>query len=294
MSTLPMFVACRKKVNLMCSMIRRRIFLVGCPRSGTTLLQRCIAAHPSVVSFPETDFFAKAIGRHGFLRSALGRIKPTRRLAAFRYLSEVLQDPGIVEQGEGSTSLQETIDRFVEVLDSRANGCSVWLEKTPKHFRYVEEIEKRVPDARFIHLVRDGRDVVASVLDLSSRYSGFERDGSLEAAINLWNEAVRTALRCRHKNHHVVISYEKFIKDPENILRGLCRFLGIDYVPEMITSTNTKNIVLDKEPWKSDVQQEIQQQISKFSTLLSDNEKRSVNQGLDWKAYKELFPDNVK
>lgn len=294
MSTLSMFMACRGKLNLMCSMIRRRIFLVGCPRSGTTLLQRCIAAHPSVVSFPETDFFAKSIGRHGFLRSALGRIKLTRRLAAFEYLSEVLQEPGIAEQGKGSTSLQETVDRFVEVLDSRSNGCIAWLEKTPKHFRYVEEIEKRVSGARFIHLVRDGRDVVASVMDLSDRYSGFERDGSLESAINLWNESVRTALRCMYKKHHLVISYEKFINDPERVLRGLCGFLDIDYVSEMVTNTDTNNIVLDKELWKSDVQQEIQKQASKFSILLSGNEQRVVDQGLDWNAYKKLFPDSVE
>ena len=138
------------------------VFLVGSPRSGTTLLQSMLGAHPEVLTLPETIFF----------KGAWGRLWPHRRWgvvsprAARRVLHRAADDLGRPVRAPLWPTMAAYSRAFVTLLDDAAgaSGASVWLEKSPPHLECIDLITRHVRDVRFVHLVRDGRAVVASFL----------------------------------------------------------------------------------------------------------------------------------
>jgi len=144
--------------------VRGRYFLVGCERSGTTLLQAILARHSRVFSFPESHFFCRAIPRRVLWR-AVGLARWRRARFALRQLLNVLGRHDL----EGhvprrSVLLVNYVRAFCHILDRAAldRGKDMWVEKTPHHLYHVRAIQRLVPEARFIHILRDGRDVAAS------------------------------------------------------------------------------------------------------------------------------------
>jgi hypothetical protein len=273
-----------------------RVFLTGCSRSGTTVVQRCLSAHPDLISFPETDFFGRLVGGwNGALQARLGRVRPERRRRAFGRLAEVLQQPEIAPIGNTNLGFRRAVGSLIEILDGIASerGATGWVEKTPKHYRYVGLLERAAPDVRFIHVVRDGRDVVASLVDRARNHSRFRNRLDPLAAARLWNEAIRTASRYRASHRHLVLAYEDFVHDPATGLQRVCDFLGYDYDSAMLETGNTEEIINVGEPWKSGATQSVALQQSKFNELLSETQQRAVMRALDWRRYRHLFPDGV-
>lgn len=273
-----------------------RVFLVGCSRSGTTVVQRCLNAHPAITSFPETNFFGRLVGGwSGNLQARVGRVRPNRWYSAFDHLAEVLERPGLAARERNAGDFRQAVDGFIQALDTLAGEreARIWVEKTPKHFRYVDLLERSVPDVRFIHLVRDGRDVVASLVDRARRYPAFERRLDPRAAARLWNEAVHAALRNQERSGHVLLAYEEFVGAPERELNRICSFLDIEYDSVMLTPRGATDIVTEGEAWKSDVDKPITRSRSKFDEVLTERDQRIVMRALDWGAYHRLFPQGV-
>lgn len=234
----------------------RRFFLVGCPRSGTTLLQSMIARHPAVFTFPETHYFRKIRGRFG--ERDLGIVSP-------RAASRVLD--GLVESIDGGA--RPSIPRwwlgtarygqaFTETVDHAAasGGAMVWLEKSPIHLHHMSEIERVVPDVRFIHLVRDGRDVVASLFDVCERDAARwvpqlipgtltpSRADLVDAATARWNGDIALTTARVNEPHHRVFRYESLIDNPRDVLTEICAFMGLNYDHAMERHWETADDVL--------------------------------------------------
>lgn len=212
--------------------IKSRIFLVGCPRSGTTLLQTLLASHPEIISFPESHFFGNLLPENEPKRRLLG-IASNRtkgRLAKF------LKDSGEanIERFLPQTPLfvSQYIGHFVTVLDALTleKNKTVWVEKTPLHLHYLDLIEKSIPGVKFIHLVRNGADVVASLYDVSRKnpqvWGGARQ---VDDCINRWVGDLEITKKHLDKPNHVLVKYGKLVEDSSGELKKLCDFMGVNF-----------------------------------------------------------------
>lgn len=110
--------------------------------------------------------------------------------------------------------------------DWEASGKPWLVEKTPRHIRRLPLIRRTVPRARFIIMVRDGRDVTASI--------GRREAGNFKAGLDRWTLDTGLAARERNSPDVFIQSYEDLVADPEGAIRRICEFLGVAYAPEML------------------------------------------------------------
>jgi hypothetical protein len=266
--------------------VRGRFFLVGCPRSGTTLLQGLLAAHPALVSFPESHFFEVVSPRF----AALGLISPKRRET--QRLLDFLSDAGHPELEalvpRHSVRIRTYVNSFIEILDTIAlgQGRSIWLEKTPGHLRRVDLITRFVPGARFIHILRNGPDVVASLYEVKHKYPEvWAGPRTIDRCIARWNEDLAHTRRHVGREHHTLVRYEELVQDPPGTLEALCRFIGLPFRPEMLEeyASAARGLVLQGEDWKRGATGEPigRPATSKFERIFDREEQAYILEHLD-------------
>jgi hypothetical protein len=241
-----------------------RTFIVGCPRSGTTLVQALLARHPDVYTLPETAFFEHLFAdlewRWGDHRAQPRRRRWRQHLGLMR--KEVR--PSIVPLLRSLGSKRAPIRhvpfnsntcavKFIDLLDALAlqAGCPQWVEKTPNHLLYMPEIDACAPDARFIHVIRPGADVLASLADA---YLRFENDdafggGSVHWA-RRWNRAMQIHEACLGRANHTFVFLEDLVQEPDSEWARICQFL--DLRPDLrLADTCSQSIAdVEHEPWK--------------------------------------------
>jgi len=235
-------------------MIPARFFLVGCPRSGTTLLQALIAAHPQITSFPETHFFW-AIDKPWRVRLGLASRKRRERARLLAFI-EAIDRPDLLPQvPQRSPWLAPYVQSFLRILDGLAleRNKSCWLEKTPGHLQRIRIINHFVPGARYVHIVRNGDDTVASLFDVCRNYP--QQWGSvcdLDWCIERWNHDVRLSAQAAGKPNHLIVRYEKLVADPEATLREVFTFLGQEPYDAALAAGDqpSPGLILANEPWK--------------------------------------------
>jgi hypothetical protein len=107
------------------------------------------------------------------------------------------------------------------VAEAKAAGKAIVVEKTPRHIRKVDAIRRAVPCARFVVLVRDGRDVTASI---AHRYPGDYVHG-----VSRWIHDNNIVLSVRHDADVLVVRYEDLVVDPAHVVARICGFLDVAY-----------------------------------------------------------------
>ncbi|MDQ6704113.1 MAG: sulfotransferase [Pseudomonadota bacterium] len=265
-----------KEPKITAAGISTRVFLVGCPRSGTTLLQSMLYAHPEIYSFPETHFFKVlfGVGEQLTLRrrpQGLGRKLRVLALDKMGLLGildgwsrarawEIIRTLPDFDAAalSNSISLRHHAEAFVQIVDAASlkAGRRMWLEKTPDHLFCVRRIQQYIPDAIFIHLIRNGPDTIASLIDAGSKYPdvwGKESPSLIEASVRRWNIALLESLQYRGNPRHYLVRYEELVSDPVQILSGLCGFLGCDFDKKMVEGHSEKvsDLIRGTEPWKT-------------------------------------------
>ena len=240
---------------------RGPLFIVGCSRSGTTLLQQMLNAHPRVAITPETKFmpfyWAKS-DRYGDLAGdeAFGRL-----------IEDIVSTDDLREWGVPAAEFRTAAwagERtfgavFGTILDlfARAKRADIRGEKSPGHVLYMREIKDVFPQARFVHLVRDPRAVVNSRREQSwCRPKGI-RENSL-----FWVEQVAAGMKGARKlgRDIITVRYEDLIEHAEKTLRNLCSSLGISFEPVMLDywKHNHRLLDLDREPWNVNASRPLQ------------------------------------
>lgn len=241
----------------------QRIFIVGCPRSGTTLVQAMLARHPAVLTLPETAFFEQLCGdlkwrwgdrdarpQRRRLRQRLG-FAHKRAHAALGMLQRRLSNEAARLPWPLRT--ESCVRRFVDLLDARAQaeGRAAWIEKTPYHLLYIPEIEYHVPNARFVHVIRPGEDVLASIADANLRYENNNAfGGGTVHWSRRWNRAAQIHRAHAQQPHHHFVFLDDLIRDMHGEWQRLCAFLCIDAAAELDASCGQPIADLGHEPWK--------------------------------------------
>lgn len=192
----------------------RHIVIGGCPRSGTTLFRRTLDRHPSICCGPETGLFLP------------GRIQ----VAPLSARSGIPQAE-LSAMIRSSSSQAELIDTFA----ARYRGLfdkSRWAEKTPLNVRHFRWVLERFPEARLVHLIRDGRDVVCSMAehpDWRWTKDGWVKElhqRPLETYARDWVAYTADGMRFRGDPRYHEVRYEDLAARPEETLRNVCDFLG--------------------------------------------------------------------
>ena len=158
---------------------------------------------------------------------------------------------------------------------------SIWLEKTPQHMFKIDLIEKLVKDAKFIHIIRNGEDNIASLYDWALKYpeATWSRLRDIDQSINLWTKYVETSRSHLHKPNHILVSYERLVEAPRSVLMEVCEFIGIDFDEIMLQqySDVSNKVVANDEPWKTSVNEAIQNTNgTKFHKLLNEKQRQYI------------------
>jgi hypothetical protein len=219
------------------------LFIVGCTRSGTTLLQRMLDHHPQLAVANEARFMLRVAenGAREFdppLSAEMKEWVVTHR----RFPKLALPVQAVSKAAESS----RTYGEFASALYAEygnLHGKSLAGEKTPRYVRYLPLLHTIFPWVKTIHLIRDGRDVALSTLDWAR--GGDKGPGRFRlwrkspvAACALWwrwqvSSGRLDGADLGPQRYHEV-KYEELVEAPEETLRQITNFLQLDYAPQML------------------------------------------------------------
>ena len=204
-------------------------FVVGAERSGTTLLRLMLDAHPDLAVPPETHFIDRVAEAceddRDPGRAFIQTVTSHRRWGDFRIDGEELERR---VSGIEPFDLGEALRAFYG-LYAQKFGKARWGDKTPKYVRHMDLIHGLLPEARFVHIIRDGRDVALSARDL-----WFGPD-SVEEAARKWRSLIDKArVQSRGIPHYLEIRYEDLVSETEPTLKRICEFVELRWDPGML------------------------------------------------------------
>jgi hypothetical protein len=205
------------------------VFVVGMNRSGTTLLRMMLDAHPLLTIPPETHFVPDLIKAcredDATPEDALAAMKSAREWGDFGF-----SDEQMLARLRALPKLRPgpAVRTFYEAYMAE-QGKPRWGEKTPTYVQKMKLIQRALPEARFIHVIRDGRDVALSVLDRTVR--------ELTAAdiAGRWQKKITKAREDAPKlDYYMEIRYEDLILDTEPVLRKVAEFVDLPWDDAML------------------------------------------------------------
>lgn len=217
------------------------VFVVGCPRSGTTLLQRMLDNHPELAVAHDSHFIPLAIKNESVDVDPPLTPELVTWVTTYRRFHRLKLSEGEVAE---AASRSATYSEFVGALYAayaRAHGKRLAGEKTPDYVRHVPRLHALFPSARFIHIIRDGRDVALSVRDWAHDGKGPSRrdlwDEEPVAVCALWwRQFVSTGRRDGAplgRSGYREVLYERLVEAPAATLTELAEFLGLPDSPAM-------------------------------------------------------------
>jgi sulfotransferase family protein len=202
-------------------------FVVGMNRSGTTLLRMMLDAHPELTIPPETHFvpdLIRAVRKDGAPEAALAAMKAHREWEDFNFSD----DEALAWLRESAGDPGESVRAFYRTYAAR-QGKPRWGEKTPRYVSRMRQIQRALPEARFVHVIRDGRDVALSVLDRTVR------DIDAPHVAKRWMRKIEKARETAPDlTHYGEIRYEDLITDTEPTLRKVCELIDLEFDPVML------------------------------------------------------------
>jgi len=209
---------------------------VGSGRSGTTLFRNIFDSHPDLAMTHEAHFV---------LPMALRKRRYERHggLDVERFVTDLYANSNFVRQGLDEAAVRAGLAatapatfadavRTVFAAYATAHGKPCYGDKTPGYVTHLGLLGVLFPEARFVHIIRDGRDVAMAYLDRSEWGPSTMADAAL-----YWRSRVsrgRATGRQLGAARYREVRYEDLVDDPEAVTRSLCRFLDLGFEPAML------------------------------------------------------------
>lgn len=226
----------------------RPFFIVGAGRSGTTLLRLILSGHSRLCVTPETWFVQPLLERLPTDRA----LTPTERewavdaiVGHYRWPDMGVDEAALrAELGDREGVLLRDLTDAVYACVARNAGKARVGDKTPTYVLILPQLAKLYPDAQFVHLLRDGRDVALSYMDAGWHQRCYE------GAKFEWTAAVRAARafgKTVAPGAWLEVRYEDLVQTPEPAVRRLCAFLGEEFEPAMLDAASRADLVPERE-----------------------------------------------
>jgi hypothetical protein len=213
------------------------VFVVGMNGSGTTMLLDCLGRHPQLYAFPrETRLIPYLMARE----ASYGDLDEDEN---FRRLWDEVRNLAVFRQVNGNEPVPLPDDwqrhprRLAAILDAVFRHFAAvehkqrWCEKTPQHVQHLHALATRFPQARFVHVIRDGRDCAVSF------HRRWKRQPEL--TVFRWKKVVtmgRDQGRRLGGGKYLEVRYEDLTAVPEQSLRRICAFLDLPFHPAVLDS----------------------------------------------------------
>ena len=243
--------------------LARPIFVVGSPRSGTSVLAWCLGQHPNIFPVPESNWmgdFAVNVAISYEVGAARGNLSilsamEITRAGFFANFGQSINDLILAHRAvlEQKRKLDTSSTRKHTSVGSKAR----WVDGTPEYSLHICGLRKLFPGALFIHLVRDVDAVVRSLLNFH-RISGIHLVANEEVAYDHWLRRVKACLKAEQAyGPHVVrrMSYSTLVENPELAMQSLLSFVGEPYsarclepLSERINSSNVPSDFKSDDP----------------------------------------------
>ncbi len=270
------------------------VFIIGAGRSGTTLLRSMLVAGGQIAIPTETQIVHKMALLFKTTRS-LGWADQARLvIAAFEShrffplwqvnLGGVYQK--ILALPKNERSLARIIDEVYMTYAAQAfPGAKMWGDQSPIHTFYLPYIKRIFPQARYIHMLRDGRDVTASLV------SRFGEDHLYESVLR-WKTSLKRINQFRKQiqsRQYLEVRYEDLVREPEQVLQQVCQFIGIDYSTVMLDYWKLPSTIEHKyDSYHKNLEKPVfDSSIGKWKEVLSAEQQQYVLKKMS-RALKEL------
>jgi len=291
--------------------VSTRVFVVGVPRSGTTLVQSLLASHSAITSFTESHLFSRHFRQTPIVPMTILAADPRPRLLEFLSENGVgMTDAGRLSSEAGlgipGNSLVRVLRtrrvarQLLGVLDRLAlqRRRQVWVEKTARHLHYVPFLERVAGrgHVHFVHVIRDGLDVVASLHSASRQWPSaphpFARGPSppydIETCARRWNHDMALSLaRVSSTSDHFVL-YEDLTLDPEATLAPVVASLGLPWEAAMLDrhAVVSPGLIAPGESWKR-IAADLQRS-STVDQVFTDRQRAQAERALQSTLYQSI------
>jgi hypothetical protein len=215
-------------------------FILGCVRSGTSFLRDVLRRHPNLACPEETHFFRSS---EPFGTAAYRKVLVDSSVLKKHRELDGIGEPEFLQLLQASESRGQLMRRYMRLyLERRKPAALRWFDKTPQHVYGAAMIAAEFPSARFVHIVRDPRDVVASL-----RAGRLVKVPELKGACNYWTEAIRIVdtLRRAYPRRVHELRHEDLIDDFGGELQKLMAFLDEPFEPGQFADAVVRRRVYD-------------------------------------------------
>jgi len=214
--------------------IKYPVFIMGAGRSGTTFLGSILGAHNSCVVTPESQFkfivepVFEEDGKYNASKT-FEKIQTSWHLKKWEVEIDIHEDL-LKRMSTHKELIYEIVREYSHRIYGESPSLNLWIDHTPNNGEYIEFLRTNFPGAKFIHIIRDGRGVASSHKGVN-----WGPDNILESACH-WMKKISYGLAAQslYPNEVIMVRYEDILKNPENEIRRLCDFIGIDYEDKMI------------------------------------------------------------
>jgi hypothetical protein len=231
--------------------INKPVFVVGSPRSGTSVLTWCLGQHPNILPVPESNW----LGQFAVNVAISHQIGTARDRFTILSAMDVSRDEFFANFGQSINDLilrhRRDLDRKRKMTTHPSEPKMRWADGTPEYSSHIYALRKLFPEALFVHILRDVRAVVRSMLNFY-RISGFQLVANEEEAYKYWLRTVSACLTAERAYGPKVVHrlrYAALIDNPESVMRSLLDFVGEPYAAKCLEPLaqriNSSNVPAD-------------------------------------------------